>query len=115
MVLKAVPIYASGQSDDLWQSGSAVGQAEQGEAIRQSDHLCARLCHKRLHCKTARRTGDKIGGVIEKVDGEPTFANKLAFIRRAPIATDEDKIGIRFTDGNLSRRHHTSSDKKHCW
>jgi len=90
----------------------AIGQAEKCEAIRLRDDPCLCLSQKRLYRRTARRAGYKIGSIIKKVDGKRAFANKLAFVRRAPVPADEDQVGIRFADRNLTWRLNTSSHEK---
>ena len=89
---------------------SAIGQAEEGETVRLSDDLRPCLGHKRLHRRTTRRTGDKIGRVIKKIDGERAFTNKLALIRRTPVTANKDKIGIRLANPNVDRRLYTSGN-----
>ena len=89
---------------------SAIGQAEEGETVRLSDDLRPCLGHKRLHRGPARRTGDKIGRVIKKIDGKRAFTNKLAFIRRTPVTANKDKIGIRLANPNVDRRLYTSGN-----
>jgi len=89
---------------------SAVGQAEEGETVRLSDYLRACLRHERLHRRTTRRTGDKIGRVIKKIDGERAFTNKPALIRRTPVTANKDKIGIRLANPNVDRRLYTSAN-----
>ena len=109
------PAFFSRTMSAVLMQSSAVGQAEEREAVRLGDYLCRRLCHQRLHRGTARRTGYKIGRVIKKFDGKRAFTNKLAFVRRAPVAADEDEIGIGFTDRDLNRRLSTSRKKKRRW
>ena len=92
--------------------GSAIGQTEECEAVRLGDYACPRLSHKRLHCGAARRSGHKIGGIIKKIDGECTFAHKLTVIYRVTIASNKDKIGVRFADRDFRRRLDTSYQDK---
>jgi len=46
----------------------------------QNNAEFTRLCHKRLHRRTARRTSYMIGQIIKKVYGERAFTNKLTFV-----------------------------------
>ena len=102
--MEITPAVCAGTTSAALLPTSAIGQAEEREAVRLGDYLCSSFRHKRLHRGTARRTGYKIGCVIKKVDGECAFTNKLTFVRRAPVATDEYEIGIRFADRDLNRR-----------
>ena len=61
------PAFCSKSMSAVLLQSSAVGQGEEREAIRLGDYLRPRLCHKRLHRGTARRTGYKIGRIIKKL------------------------------------------------